>query len=177
MLIAHSFRTMKPVTLKLLLTGLVEFGLLQLGVCDQSSDDWSTVVDTVPYGSLPNCAKGCLLNVNSFTNCKDYSCVCSGQDPLGTNFIANYNNISACAQQDCDSGTTANQAGNAFKDICAVAVNLSPGSTTVSSTPIPTIITSLANITVTVSPTPATQSYLSATLSTIATPSPIPSCK
>lgn len=137
------------ITLRLyfLWIGLIQLSLLQIGICIQSSDDWNTVVDTTSYQNLPSCAKDCVLNVNTLTNCKDLSCVCSGMDPRGTNFLASYNNVSSCVQQGCNDGADLNQAINSFKDICAVAVDIAPSSGT-TSTPTPTIITSLGSVTV-----------------------------
>lgn len=118
-----------------------------LCLCDQNGDPWASITSSPIYASQPNCTQTCLRNVQFVTNCISYGCVCTG-DPRGTNFVAGFTNISACAEQTCGNDADANDAVNAFRDICLLEQGFI--STTSASTASP-IATEFINSTVTIS--------------------------
>jgi hypothetical protein len=144
-----------------------------------STDDWSSVVSSQPYQSLPAQAQTCLLNVNTFTNCRTFGCVCSEEDTRGTNFLASYNNISTCVQQAYNDNFVTNQACNAFKNICAVAAALVTSQTSAPSLSTANNVgTSTGQSTVTVTATESSSyTTASATIAAESTSLPIPSCR
>src|SRR5881396_3564178 len=84
--------------------------LVSIGLCSHSSDPWTDVASTSQYSNLPDCAQKCLFNVNTYWGCVDYSCVCSENDLLGTNYKASFTNVSACAMRNCQNQAIANEA-------------------------------------------------------------------
>jgi hypothetical protein len=129
---------------------------LSLGNCQVNGDPWTDITSSDTYKKQPACIQTCLLNVASqIPPCVDYGCVCTG-DSLGTNFVAGFTDVSACAQESCGNPTDANTAVNAFRDICLIQQGFLTSSATSTSTvntpaalPVPTV-TTLSNSTVTI---------------------------
>lgn len=96
-----------------------------------TGNSWSNVTSTSGYQLLPDCAKPCVLNVDSLQSCHSFDCVCS-ENTYGPEFIAGVTNITSCAKQACQSPAEVNIAVNTFRDICLVAAGLvsSPSITT-----------------------------------------------
>jgi hypothetical protein len=98
-----------------------------------TGDSWSNVTSTSGYQLLPDCAKPCVLNVDSLSGCDSFGCVCS-QNTYGPEFIAGVTNITSCAKQTCKSPAEVDIAVNTFRDICLVAVGLVTDSPVATST-------------------------------------------
>lgn len=110
-----------------------------------NSQNWEGITTTVQYAQLSNCTQECLLAAASNLKCWSYSCVCSGNDALGANYLAGVGNITACASQNCGGGSAIGEATGAFQQFCG----LYAGTTVVSA-----IVKTMVSIQVsTVSPT------------------------
>ncbi|CZR62216.1 uncharacterized protein PAC_12113 [Phialocephala subalpina] len=129
--------------LKSFKSSLLRFSFLlffSLGTCQKNDDPWISITLSDTYKNQPNCSQTCLLNVvNQIPNCVDFACVCTG-DVLGSNFVAGFNDVSACAQQTCGNSVDAKNAAIAFRNICLIQEGFISASTTSTSTSTPTII-------------------------------------
>jgi hypothetical protein len=109
-----------------------------------TGEPWTNVTSILGYKLLPDCAKPCVLDVNTLNSCYSFGCVCS-DNTYGPEFIAGVTNITSCAKQRCKSAAEVNIAMNTFRDICLVAVGLAtttPGATS-------TLVSNSTNIYVT----------------------------
>jgi CFEM domain-containing protein len=104
--------------------------LLLLGIVPCTANDsglgWNTLNGRNPFRNLPVCAQKCLSNayLAPEPGCSSYGCVCS-EDTLGPNYLASWQYVTDCAAKDCPEGDVAViQAGNAFRDICAEAIDI-----------------------------------------------------
>lgn len=89
---------------------------------------WKTLVSKEAYKSLPECPQKCLLNAWTATElCQpfgSFGCVCS-ENTLGPNYITSWKYVTDCAAKDCpDDKTAVTLVSNAFRDICAEAIDL-----------------------------------------------------
>ncbi|KAK4183535.1 hypothetical protein QBC35DRAFT_97537 [Podospora australis] len=134
----------------------------------KTDEEWKDAVpNTAPFQALSSaCARRCIQNIYTVKDCRSYGCVCSENDPFGTNLIANYGAITACVQNECGGGSLVQETANTFKVICANAVGIASNltATTIlsSSAALPTtsIVTLNQTITtaVTVTSTPTASS-------------------
>lgn len=149
-----------------------------------SAANWNqTVGDTDPFQSLSSaCSQNCLLSVNMKISlprgCETYGCVCSENDPRGTNLISAYNEVLSCVRDNCD-GDSPVEAGSAFRAICSIAVNLVPGvsaqpPSTGSVTISTTRLTSFQVVTTTVNGTPRTEVTTVVKSVTVSQTGPVP---
>ena len=87
---------------------------------------WKSLESKAAYKSLPTCAQTCLLNAYTAVDpgCVSYGCVCS-ENTLGPNYLASWKYVTDCTAKGCPDGDVASiKVGNAFRDICAEAIDL-----------------------------------------------------
>ncbi|KAI9857996.1 MAG: hypothetical protein M1813_007966 [Trichoglossum hirsutum] len=96
---------------------LVQLALLCVLSAAGVDEGWFNVTYTDVYGSLAQCARDCVLNVNQVNDCYTYSCVCS-ENTGGANFNDGVKNITECAKRSCSNSQDADNAVIAFRDLC-----------------------------------------------------------
>lgn len=85
-----------------------------------NSQNWLGITTTTQYAQLSNCTQQCMLEAASNLKCWSYSCVCSGNDALGANYLAGVSNVTACASQNCGGGAAIGEAAGAFQQFCGL---------------------------------------------------------